>query len=112
MTSPQARKGGAFERAVYTYLADQLGSCVVRPRVTTADVGDIHIHPLLALELKNYSSLTRGCSEGLAQIEAERAAAGLPHGAVVLKRHGSTDPARSLVVQELGAAVQLWREAL
>lgn len=112
MTSPQARKGGAFERLIYSYLTGEFGAHVVRPRVTTADVGDIHVVPLIALELKCYTDLARGCREGLAQIAAERVNSGLPHGAVVLKRHGTTDPASQLVVQELGSASAMWRESL
>lgn len=112
MTSRQAIKGGIFERSVFAYLSDQLGACVVRPRVTTDDVGDIHVHPLLVLEVKNYTDLARAVRTALSELPRERAAAGLPHGAVVVKRHGKADPARQLVVMELDAAVALWREAM
>lgn len=106
------RKGGNFEREIYAYLADQFGPTVVRPRVTTNDVGDMHVGGLIVVEAKCYTDLHRAVRDGLADISYERENAGLPHGVVVVKRRGVADPARQLVVQELSDAVGLWREAI
>ena len=112
MTSPQARKGGAFERAVYGYLAGQLGHIVKRPRVTTRDVGDIHAAGA-AIECKCYPrDLTRAIRDALNEAPAAAENAGLPFGVGCVKRPGVTDPSSQLVVMTLDVFTRLLREAL
>ncbi len=113
MTSPQARKGGNFEREVFSYLSDQLGACVVRPRVTTADVGDIHVHPLVALECKCYPrDLVRAIRDAESEGRAAARNSLLPLGVGVVKRPGVTSPAGQLAVMNLEQFAYLLREAM
>lgn len=112
MTSPQARRGHAFERAVYGYLVDQLGQTVVkRPRVTTADVGDIHAGPV-CIECKNYSNVTRAVRDAVTEAATACANAGLTYAVGVVKRPGVTDPAAQYVALRLDTFTELLREAL
>jgi hypothetical protein len=112
VTSPQARKGGAFERAVYGYLADQLGHVVKRPRVTTRDVGDIHAGGA-AIECKCYPrDLTRAIGDALREAPDAAVHAGLPWPVGVAKRPGRTDPAEQLVVMTLETFAAMLRETL
>ena len=111
MTSPSARKGDVFERAVVGYLRDQFGPHLTRPRAgARSDRGDIAGIPGWTFELKCYTDLARAAREGLAELAVEQATAGTPYGAVILKRFGVTAPARQLVVMELATAVPVIRE--
>ncbi len=111
MTTPSARKGNNFERLVVTYLRDQFGAHLSRPRCGAAkDLGDIAGVPGWTFEAKSYANLTSGIREGLKDLEVEQANAGTPYGAVILKRHGTTDPTRQLFLMELGPATQIIRE--
>lgn len=112
MTSPQARKGGIFEKSVYDYMTDQLGHIVKRPRVTTADVGDIHAGPA-CIECKCYPrDMVRAIRDAITEAEPATHNAGLDYPVGVVKRPGVTDPARQLVVMELSTFTDLLREAL
>lgn len=113
MTSPQQLKGAAHERAIYAYLADQLGADIVkRPRVTTADVGDIHAGPV-AIEAKCYpKDPLRAIRDALNEAPAAAVNAGLPFGVGCVKRPGVTDPSSQLVVMTLDVFTRLLREAL
>lgn len=115
MSTPSADKGNKFEREVAAYLRDHLGVPVVH-RLRNggiADRGDIQLGSTVTLELKCYpSDPLRGIREGLAELPHEQAMAGTPHGAVISKRPGKSDPADSLVVMRLGDALELFREAL
>ena len=112
MTSPQAIKGATFERAVFGYLVDQLGQAVVkRPRVTTADVGDIHAGPA-CIECKNYRDTTRAVRDAVTEAATAAENAALPYPVGVVKRNGVADPARQLVVMELSTFTRLLRESL
>jgi hypothetical protein len=111
VTTPSARKGNNFERAIVDYLRDQFGAHLSRPRAGAAhDLGDVAGIPGWTLELKCYTNLARAVTDGLHDLHVEQANAGTPYGAVIVKRVGKTDPARQLVVMELGAAIPVIRE--
>jgi len=113
VTSPQAAKGAAFERLVFGYLAGQLGADVVkRPRVTTADVGDIHAGPA-CLEAKCYPrDLLRAIRDAVTEAPAACQHAGLSYPVGVVKRPGVTAAEDQLVVMRLETFTQLLREAM
>lgn len=112
MTSPSAQKGNDFEsRLILPYFRDQFGRHVSRPRSGAArDLGDLAGVPGWTFELKCYADLARAVRDGLAELAVEQANAGTPYGGLIVKRRGSTDPARQLFLCELGAAVPLIRE--
>lgn len=111
MTSPQARKGDSFERQLVGWLRDQLGGHITRPRAGARhDRGDIAGIPHFTFEAKAYTDVKRAIREGLPELARERAAAGTPYGALIVKRFGVSDPAAQLVVMRLDDLVPLIRE--
>lgn len=102
MTSPQKRKGDAFERAVRDYLLAEGWPMVARvPAGATDDIGDLLLPAdvPLTLDCKNHARLDLA---GWVDRAAEQATnARRVAGAVVVKRRGVTDPARSYVVTDL-----------
>lgn len=101
MSTPSARRGASFERTVRDYLRS-LGFPAERiPAGMTHDRGDISGIPGWTIEIKSYSNVQRAVSDGLADLEVEQANADTPHGLVVVKRRGVTDPGRQLAVLEL-----------
>lgn len=112
MKTRAATKGDEFEaRCLLPYLRDQLGGQVARPRTSGInDIGDFSGIPGWTLEAKNYTDLARAVRVGFADLAVEQANAGTPYGAVIVKRYGKADPARQLLVMELGQAVAVIRE--
>jgi hypothetical protein len=111
MTTRSARKGNNFERSIITYLRDWFGAHLSRPRAGAAkDLGDLAGVPGWSFELKAYTDVMRAIREGLAELDVEKANAGTPYGAVIVKRVGKTDPAEALFIMRLGDAVPLIRE--
>lgn len=110
--TPAAIKGDTFEgRLLLPYLRDEFGGQVARPRTSGInDIGDFTGIPGWTFEAKNYVDLARAVRDGLADLDAEQANAGTTYGAVIVKRHGKTDPAEQLFIMRLGAAVPLIRE--
>ena len=111
MTTPSARKGSNFERSIVGYLRDWFGSHLSRPRAGAAkDLGDLAGLPGWTIEIKAYTDVARAIREGLAELDVEKANAGTPYGAVIVKRVGKTDPAEQLFLMRLGDAIPLIRE--
>lgn len=112
MTTRSARKGNTFEsQLIVPYLRDQFGPHISRPRAGAAhDLGDIAGIPDWTFEAKNYTDLMRAVRDGLADLEVEQTNAGTRYGALIVKRRGTTDPARQLFVCTLGNAVPFIRE--
>lgn len=108
MTTPSKAKGDAFERLVVNYLRSNLGAHIDRGRAGASDDrGDVHGIQRWTLELKSYSNVATGLRNGLADLAVEQTNTQTPYGAVVLKRHGTQDPAKQLFVMELGQAVNV-----
>lgn len=111
MTTPSARKGNWFERVITGFLRDHFGAHLSRPRAGAAkDLGDLAGIPGWTFELKAYTDVMRAIREGLAELDVEKANAGTPYGAVIVKRVGKADPAEQLFIMRLGDAVPLIRE--
>jgi hypothetical protein len=111
VTNRSAAKGDAFERLIISYLRDEFGNHLSRPRAgATHDLGDIAGIPDWSFELKCRADLHDAVRLGLNDLAIEQANAGTTYGAVIVKRVGKTDPARQLFVCELGAAIPLIRE--
>ena len=84
MANANKRKGTAFESALRDY-ALKLRHKAFRPAQAGAgDLGDIHISGLMALQCKDVTSWS--VSGWLQDVEDQRQRAGLPLGAVVMKK--------------------------
>jgi Holliday junction resolvase len=110
VTSPQARKGANFERAVVAYLRDhgyphaERSYGAGRPE----DVGDIDGLPGVVFELKAHRQIE--LASFLDEAEAERVNADAELAVVVIKRRGHSDVGRSYAVVTLAAMAELLRE--
>ena len=88
MSSPNKRKGTAWESAIRDF-ANANGHKSFRPAPLGAgDVGDVHVDGLACVQAKDTS--THRFGEWLEDVEEQRQRAGLPFGVVVAKRrrHG------------------------
>jgi len=109
MTSPQARKGATFERAVVEYLRANGHPYAERAYGAgrPADVGDLDGLPGWTLELKNHTRMDlAGWSD---EAEAERVHGRQPFAAVIAKRRGKPVD-RSYVVLDLDTFARLLTE--
>lgn len=85
MSNPQKAKGTRWETAVTRFLREA-GLYAYKPRQEGfRDVGDIHAPPF-TLQAKDWKDLAGALREGSDGARAQRANAGLPFGAAVIKR--------------------------
>lgn len=90
MTSPNARKGKAFEKAIVDYLGETFGRAVRRPHAEGfLDVGDIHLDPF-ALQAKNYADVATALNVGVAGAEKQAVHAEQDFGVAVIKKRGAS----------------------
>jgi len=97
MTSPQKRKGSAFERLIADYLAERL-PCERIPAGATLDRGDMWTSAA-AIQCKNCRTLSLGA--WLRDARDQQRNAGKRLHALVVKAKGTTDPAEQFVVMTL-----------
>ena len=100
MTNPAKAKGSAFERLVCDYL-DEVVACERIPAGATLDRGDLWTPPA-SIQCKNRQTLSLGAwlDETLTQqVNARKFAHWL-----VVKRKGTTDPARQFAICTLEQA--------
>jgi hypothetical protein len=87
MSTPQKRKGTAFESAVRDYLNDAWHIPAYRPAQTGyRDVGDLHGVSPFILQCKNYANLADALRDGVDGALVQRSNAGEKYGAAVIKR--------------------------
>lgn len=109
MSNRAKAKGTAFESLIRDYLRSG-GFPVERvPAGMAADRGDLSGLPGWTLQLKNFTDTQRAVRDGLAGLKAQQANADTPYGAVIVKRHGKSDPGKQLVVLELWQFAALLR---
>lgn len=106
--SKQRSKGTGFETSVlpafqkYMPTAHRLGAQGVNDR------GDLWLpDPRYIPEIKCFSSYAGKLAGWLAEAEVEAANAGKPHGIVVFKRGGTTDPLKQYCLTTLGSQLEL-----
>ena len=107
MTSPQKRKGDAFERDVRDFLLADGWSFVARvPAGATLDVGDLLLPADIpaTIDCKNHRTVALGPWIDRAGVQA--ANAGRISGWTCVKRHGTSDPARAFMVTDL----EMWSD--
>lgn len=95
MSNPSKDKGTRWETEVVNYLADNLPYQVERRALAGGlDKGDIAIWggpgSDWALECKNTADWSKNLSKYVREAEAEAANAGVPFGAVIIKRRQHT----------------------
>ncbi len=111
MSNPQKAKGSAFENLIAKGLRPHLGQHIGRGVAgATLDKGDISGIPNWVLECKNYTSMPAAISAGLRDLPREMLNAGARFGAVIVKRRGTTDWRKQLVVMEMGTFVEVLKE--
>lgn len=109
MTNPQKAKGSAYERLIRDYL-NSSGFVVDRTRAGWKDDrGDLHGVQGFVWECKNHRRLALPAWIGELLVECRNAGADL--GAVVHKKHGTTDPADQFATMPLWMLVRLLKEA-
>lgn len=114
MSNPQKNKGSAYERSIVNYLRD-IGFTVDRTRAGwTDDRGDIHgvqssTGSAFTFECKNHrrDNLPGWINELYVEVDN----AGGSVGAVIHKKHGTTEAAEQYATLPLGMLVQLLKEA-
>lgn len=114
MPNPQKNKGSAYERSIVNYLRE-CGFTVDRTRAGwTDDRGDVHgvlssSGRPFTFECKNHrrDNLPGWISELYVEVHN----AGGDNGAVIHKKHGTTDAAEQYATLPLGMLVQLLKEA-
>lgn len=102
MTSPQKRKGDAYERAVREFLLTDGWPLAARiPAGATLDIGDFLLPGDVpcTLDAKNHSRLD--LASWVDRAGEQAANAGRVAGFVVIKRRGTTDTGRSYVCTDL-----------
>jgi hypothetical protein len=105
-----AAKGSLFENSLLPLLREYYGPDVIRRgKQGVKDCGDYLLpgERRFALEAKNESSYAGKLSGWLGEADREAANLGVPHGVVVHKRRGSTDPAHQYVTCDLLAFLEL-----
>ena len=100
MTNAAKAKGSAFERLVCDYLAEVV-ACERIPAGATLDRGDLWTPPA-SIQCKNRQTLSLGA--WLDETLAQQANAKRPYHWLVVKRKGSTDPARQFAICTLEQA--------
>ena len=114
MTSPQKRKGSAYELLIVEYLRSQGYDCDRTRAGWSDDRGDIHgiAHRVLGnftFECKNQK--TMDLSGWLTELEREREANGGGLGAVIHKKRGETKAEYQYATLPLWMLVQLIKDA-
>jgi hypothetical protein len=97
MANPQKAKGAAFERLVRDYLQESI-PCERIPAGATLDRGDLWT-PNAAIQCKNHRTLSLGA--WLRQTQEQQQNSDKPLHALVVKRHGTTDPGQQLAIMTL-----------
>lgn len=97
MANPQKAKGSAFERLIADYLAQAI-PCERIPPGATLDRGDLWT-PQAAIQCKNHRTLSLGAWLDATAQQQHHAAK--PYGFLVVKRKGTTDPAKQFVICSL-----------
>lgn len=100
MTNPSKRKGSAFERLICDYLAET-GPAERIPAGATEDRGDLWT-PAAAIQCKNRQQLSLGA--WLDETVKQQHNANKNLHWLVVKRKGSTDPARQFAICTLEQA--------
>lgn len=108
MSSPQKRKGGAWELAIRKFLR-AAGIDAFKPyEEGHEDAGDIHgIDPFIG-QAKAYASIVDGIREGVAGAERQAVVAGQPFGVAIVKRPGKAT-GEAYVVMRLDTFARLLR---
>ena len=102
MTSPQKRKGSAFERAVSDWLlADGWPIAARIPAGATKDVGDLLLPGDIPMTLDCKNHARHDLPGWVDRAGVQAANAGRIAGFVCVKRRGTTDTGRSFVVTDL-----------
>lgn len=105
MTNAAKAKGSAFERLVCDYLAEEIDAERI-PAGKSDDLGDIWTPPGTAVwQCKNRQTLSLGA--WLDETLAQQANAKRPWHWLVVKRKGTTDPARQFAICTLEQARHL-----
>ena len=114
MVNPQKQKGSSYERSIVNYLRD-MDFRVDRTRAGwTDDRGDIHgvtsaRGEPFTFECKNHRK--DGLPGWIKELQTEITNAGGMVGAVIHKKHGTTDPGEQYATMPLSMLVQLLKEA-
>ena len=102
MTSPQKRKGDAFERQVRDWLLADGWPLVARiPAGATQDIGDFLLPADCPMTLDAKAHRTLRLPEWVRRSEEQAQNAGRVAGFVVCKQFGTSDVGESLVVSNL-----------
>jgi hypothetical protein len=106
VTSPQKRKGNAWELAVRRFLRER-GIDAFKPyEEGHDDAGDVHGVDPFILQAKNYTNRTDAIREGLDGAEKQKRVAGVRWGAAVVKRV-RRDAGEAYVVMTLSTFVEV-----
>lgn len=110
MANPSKRKGDNAEREIAQILTDRLGYHVRRKLGAgrSDDAGDLDGIPDTAVQVKNYSDITRAIREGLESLEIQQRNALADHGVLFVRRPGG----RWIAVMTVDQWCTLRREAL
>jgi hypothetical protein len=104
--SKQRQKGTAFESSLLPLLREYYPGAERRALAGVKDKGDFILPGAsFALEAKNCKQMQLSAWVREAEVEAENL--GVPHGVVVHKRRGVTDPARQYVTLTLKDFLEL-----
>lgn len=100
-------KGTSFESSVLPAIKGKRPEAERRALQGANDKGDFNIpgEKRFILEAKNHKEMK--LAEWLREAEAEAQNAGVPHGVVVHKRRGKTDPREQYVTLKLGSFLDL-----
>ena len=101
MANRSKAKGSAFELAVARYLAEEF-PCERIPAGSSVDRGDLWLGAPVAIQCKAVQQLSLGA--WLDATEVQAANAKRPFHYLVVKRKGTTDPAKQFAVSTLAQA--------
>lgn len=107
MSNPNKRKGTAWESAIRDY-ATSLRHKAIRPaQVGSGDIGDVHIDGLLCVQAKDVTSWN--VSGWMTDVSDQATRAGLPFGAVVMKKRRAKVEDAYAVMTYATVLELLWR---
>lgn len=109
MTNRSKSKGTSFETSLVPTLQEYYPGAERRALSGAADKGDFILPGAsFALEAKNCKAMT--LAEWVKESEVEAKNLGVPHGVVVHKRRGTTDPRQQYVTLTLGSFLELTKK--